>query len=489
MSLNQHGIYITESKTSMPRPTAATNGVPVVFGTAPVNMADDPEAEVNVPRLCSSYDEAVRHFGWSEDFENYTICSSIYAQFVKQGVGPVIFVNVLDPTKHVKNLEETTVTVSAKQAKIEKEGILKAGLVVKNGESTLKEDTDYTLSFNSTGYLVVNLLASGSAADAKSLTVSGKMLDPTTVDEDTIIGGYDTKTHKRSGIEVLADVYEKTGEVPSVLLAPYWSAKKNVAKILQLKCEGINDVFRATAVIDLDTDACKTYEATKEAKDAAGINDSDAIVLWPLVATKDHDGPVAFSAVYVASMQQCDIDHESVPSKVPSNLPVGYISGAVLKDGTAVSLDRAEANVVEGGGVVTLLRWAGQFRIWGDYTAAYPEETDAKDYWINVRRMFSWQANNFILLYINDVDENISYRQIQSIVDSENIRIASYVPTHLAAGHIEFRAEDNSDASLVAGIVKFKQYLSPYVPMKVIVNDLEYDISSLINAIFGTTEE
>ena len=486
---NEHGIYVTESPTSMPQATEAENGVPVIFGTAPVNMASDPAASLNVPILCSSYDEAVEHFGYSEDFKNYTLCASIYAHFVKEAVGPIVLVNVLDPSKNVKDLAEVTCTVKARQAKIEQEGILKNGLVVKNDTATMKEGTDYTVSFNADGHLVINLIAGGAGATAATVKVSGKQLDPGSVTEDALIGGYDTSTKKRSGLEVLSDVYPKTGRVPSVILAPFWSKNKNVAKILQLKAEGINDNFRATAIIDLDTTACKDYEAVKEAKDTAGINDSDAIACWPMVITKDHASPIAYSAIYEASMQACDIDHESVPSRVPSNRKVAYVSGTVLEDGTSVDLDRAEANVVEGAGVVTIFRWNGSFRTWGDYTAAYPDETDAKEYWINCRRMFNWQNNNFVLLYIDSVDENISYRLIESIVDSENQRIAAYVPTHLAAGHIEFRAQDNPDAAIVAGHIKFKQYLSPYVPAKVIANDMEYDLSSMISSLFGSEEE
>lgn len=130
---NEHGIYVTESPTSVPQSTAATNGVPVVFGLAPVNMAADPAASVNTPILATSYDEAVDKLGYSENFKAYTICASIYAHFKKQSVGPVVFVNVLDPSVHKKALAEQEYTVVAKQVKIEQEGILNdESLVVKN---------------------------------------------------------------------------------------------------------------------------------------------------------------------------------------------------------------------------------------------------------------------------------------------------------------------------------------------------------------------
>lgn len=484
-SADSHGIVVTESPTQMPQSAAATNGVPVIFGTAPVNMAANPANSLNNPILCTSYEECVEAFGYSDDFLSYTLCASIYAHFVKEAVGPVVFVNVLDPDTHTKVLAGADYTVKARQAKVEVEGVLAKELVVKDGETTLTAGTDYTVSFNTSGYLVVTLIAGTAHASAATLNISGNQLDPSLADEDTVIGGYDTQTKKRTGLEVLSDVYPKTGQVPGRILAPYWSKKKSVAKMIQLKAEGINDSFRATAIIDLDTTTCKDFESVKDAKDTMGVNDSDAIACWPMVVSKDHPGVIPYSAVFEASMQATDINHDSVPSKSPSNVPVTYVSGTVLEDGTTVEMDRAEANVVENAGVVTIYRWNGYYRTWGNYTAAYPEEKDAKDYWINVRRMFSWQSNNFVLLYFDDIDENISYRLIQSILDSENQRLSAYVPTHLAAARIEFRATDNPDADIVAGRIQFKQYLSPYVPAKIIANDLEYDVNAMIASLFG----
>ena len=452
---NEHGIKITESPTTMPMPTQAENGVVVVFGTAPVNMAADPSASVNKPILCTTYDEAVEAFGYSDDFLNYTICASIYAHFAKEGSGPVVFVNVLDPTLHVKTLAETTVAVSGRQATIEEQGVLKDGLVVKNDATTLTAGKDYTLSFNTDGTLVITLTAT-IASVATSLKVSGKQLDPSLITENTIIGGYDTDTKKRSGIEVLSDVYPMTGMVPSIILAPYWSRKANVAKILQLKAEKINGVFRAFALLDMDTSKVRSYTEVGDGKDAQGATDSDAYTVWPMVVSGDHQAPIPYSAALAAAMQSCDTDHESVPSRSPSNRVISWVTGTVLEDGTAVHLDNDEATEIEGYGVGTIYRWNGAFRIWGDYTCAYPAETDAKDYWVNARRMFSWQNNTFATLYFSQIDENISYRLIESIVDSENIRIQGYVPDHLAAGHIEFRAKDNPDDQIVKGKLKFK---------------------------------
>ena len=76
------------------------------------------------------------------------------------------------------------------------------------------------------------------------------------------------------------------------------------------------------------------------------------------------------------------------------------------------------------------------FRMWGNHTGAWPASGDAKDVWINVRRMFNWQGNTFILTYFDKVDDPMNAILIENIVDSENIRCAAYAPAHWQASSI-----------------------------------------------------
>ena len=147
----QHGIRVQEVETSMITPVEGTAGLQVVFGTAPVNLVENPP--VNEPVIAYGYEEAVAQLGYSEDFAAYTLCQSMYASFQMFGVAPVIFINVLDPAKHKKENEETTVSVSNMQATVPILGILKSAVSITANESPLTEGEDYTLSFDSEGYL------------------------------------------------------------------------------------------------------------------------------------------------------------------------------------------------------------------------------------------------------------------------------------------------------------------------------------------------
>ena len=55
----KHGVYVGEQETSLIAPVEGTAGLQVIFGTAPVNMLEDPAAAVNKPQLVYSYAEAV----------------------------------------------------------------------------------------------------------------------------------------------------------------------------------------------------------------------------------------------------------------------------------------------------------------------------------------------------------------------------------------------------------------------------------------------
>ena len=49
-----HGIRIQENPTNIPTPVKNEAGVPVIFGTAPVNLVADPEGAVNKLFLCNT---------------------------------------------------------------------------------------------------------------------------------------------------------------------------------------------------------------------------------------------------------------------------------------------------------------------------------------------------------------------------------------------------------------------------------------------------
>lgn len=479
-----HGVYVTENPTALAAPAESTSGVQVVIGTAPVNMLKNPAAAVNVPLLANSYAEAVEAVGYSDDFANYTLCDAIASSFQLIGTGPLVLINVLDPAKHSKALEETTIQVNNKTATLEKTGVLLDQLVVKKDatETTLSVDTDYTATFDSKGNVVIALIDEGAGDGATSLKVSGKQLDPSMVTAADIVGSVDPESGAETGMEVIRQVYPKLGIIPGILIAPKWSKDPTVAAGLQAKCSGINGNFRAFCVMEVDSssDGAKKYTDVKEKKEAAGMSSELGAAVWLhcKVGNVVHYG----SAVLAALMSYIDAQNSDTPNVSPSNQSVA-ISAACLEDGTEVYLDQEQANEVNGAGVVTWLNMNG-WRAWGNNTAAYPGNTDPKDRWIGVRRFMNWAANTFITSYFPSVDGILNNRLIESIVDSENMRGNSFVSRGVCARYeIQYNEADNPATELMNGHVVFRQYITPFTPAEVIEDVIEFDPAALATAL------
>ena len=485
----QHGVRVLEQATSIVAPILGTAGLQVVFGTAPINLADDPYKVTNTPLIAYSWAEAVKQLGYSADYKNYTLCEAMYASFQLIGVAPVIFINVLDPKKHKKKNEAATVPVEEMEAVVPITGILKDTVTVKmkgadeeSEDTPLGFETDYLLSFDDDGNLLVTLIAGGAGAAAKALVVESTSIDPTAVKPSDIIGA--SATGGAKGFEVLQQIYPKFGMTPGLLLAPGWSHIPDVGIVLAAKCEEINGYFTCECLIDIDStaDGCTAYSDIKVAKEAAGCVSAHAMALWPCIAVGSHW--FWYSAIMGALIAKVDAENDDVPNLSPSNKLIGA-TGTVLATGEEVLLDQVQGNAVNSFGVTTAINVNG-WRTWGNNSAVYPASTDPKDRWFCCRRFFSWWGNSFILTYFQKVDNPMNPRLIETIVDSENIRGASYVSQRKCArAEIVYNADENPVTDLLNGKITFHQYLTPYPPAEDILNILEFDPNALSDALGG----
>lgn len=474
-----HGVRVQENPTNIASPVSNDGGVPVIFGTAPINLAADPENATNKLFLCRTFAEAKAAVGYSDDYDNYTLCQAMDAFFKVYGVGPIVICNVLDPETHKATYEET-LTVTNGQAVSTTEGVLLSGLTVKADSADLTLDTDYTVEFNDGGYIVVTVIKEG----VTTVILSGNKIDPSAVTADDIIGSFDAETGEETGTELLRKVYPKFGLAPGLLLAPGWSHIPTVGLALAEKCTDISGLFKCECVVDIDCSdtGAKMFTDVESVKEENGYNGKHMIALWPMV--KNADKIMAYSAMFAAMTAYTDYQNDNVPNLSPSNKEI-KISAAVLADGTEVVLDITQANELNAIGVVTAINLNG-FKSWGNNTAAYPDVTDPKDRWICCRRFFSWWGNSFILTYLEKVDDPANYRLIESIVDSENVRGNSLVSQGKCAGiKMVYSKDDNPVEKVLEGKIVFKQYLAPYTPAEDILNVIEFDPSMLETALGG----
>ena len=165
----KHGVYNTEQATSLTVPIQGIAGLQVIFGTAPIHLAKDPAAAVNTPKLVYSYKEAVEAVGYSDDFENFTLCQSISACFQVFNVAPIILVNVLDPNKaaHVTQNQAESCDVVDGVVLYDKKYVLLNTLAVKNGSATLVAGSDYEAAHEDDGSVAITLLSTAAETEQK----------------------------------------------------------------------------------------------------------------------------------------------------------------------------------------------------------------------------------------------------------------------------------------------------------------------------------
>lgn len=477
----QHGVNINEVPTSIVSPVEVSAGLPVVFGTAPLHLAETQE-NVNKPVLVFSYQEAVKALGYSDDWDKYTLCEFMDSHFSKFNAAPVIFVNVLDPSTHKTSVVNQSVTHANKVSTINDDGVLISTLVVKlTAEGAeLAKGTDYVAAYDKSGKVVITAVANGAIGTSQgSLIVSYDKLNPGAVTGNDVIGGVDGTTGEYTGLELVNKVFPMYRLVPGQILAPGWSHDPMVAAVMKAKAKKINGVFNAIAVTDIDSseDGAVQYTEVPAWKNDNNYTDPFMAACWPKVALGDK--VYHLSTQFAGVTCQTDAANDDIPYVSPSNKSL-QANGAVTASGKEVSLGQDQAAYLNGEGIITPLNWTGGWKLWGNRTAAYPATTDVKDSFIAVRRMFNWIGNTIILTYWQHVDNPMNRRLIETVVDSINIWLNGLTARGaLLGGRIEFREDENPTTDLLNGIIRFHVYISPPVPAREISFTLEYDVSYL----------
>jgi len=476
MSYN-HGVYVSEVPTQITPPVTAEGFVPVVIGTAPVNLASDPK--VNEPVLCYSYAEAVAALGYSTDYESYTLCEQIYAQFALFGVAPVVFINVLDPATHSTSVTGESVTLVDGQVKPANKGVLIDTLVVKNsaGDTNYILGTDYTAAFNDDEELVINRIVDGSiASDTADLQLDYDRLDPSAVTSADVIGGVDANGVS-TGLELINEIFPRFRLAPTHGAAPGFSTDPAVRAVGIAKMALINNNFRGQWLSDIPTDTVTQYADVAAWKNDNNYTAAHEIVCWPKV--KLGDSQFHLSTQTLCVIGSATADNGGVLNVTPSNRSL-QADSSVLADGTEIFLQQPQANALNGQGVVTALNFIGGWKVWGNRTAIYPSNSDPKDAFIKIRGFQNWLANTLITTFWQKVDGDLSRRQLESITDSANIFLNGLTASgDLLGGRVEFLPEDNPTTSLLDGKAVFRVYQAAPVPNREIEFVVEYDADYL----------
>lgn len=485
MSKYKHGIATSRTKTQMVKPTMCTNMIQVVVGTAPVNTLADPASAVNKPILLTDGDLVADQIGTTTEMERYTIEHAVYASFEKHHVAPIVVINVLDPANanHVEAVAAKEYTISNKMVKIEDTGILRDKVVVTNDSTECKDDVDYVTSFDSNGYLVIGIIDDGALASAQKINVTYAKLKPEGVAAEDIIGGVGADG-KRTGLELLDEIYPDTGIIPKIALAPRYSAEKTVAVALKAKVEKIYGMYNAIAFVDMDSSSsgADVYTKVKKTKEDNVPVSRRIISFWPCVKAEGY--VLSFSAFAAALLQKITAENADIPSESIDNREL-LIDGICLENGSKVNMTQDEVNdYLNAYGVVGALKLP-EWKAWGNNTSAYPDSEDPIDRWIKCLTMLDYLENKFKSDYLSKISRNASYKLIESIVSEFNMSLNSLVPDYMAGGEIVFDRKLNPITNVMAGHLKFQTKYADYVPAEYVENEFSYDVDILENSLEG----
>lgn len=466
----KHGVFVLEQATSAATPATVETGVPFFIGASPIQNADSP-ATPGVPVLCTSWNEAVQKLGYSDDWATYPLCEAMYSHFKLFNVSPAIFCNMLDSSTMKSAVAAADKNVVNKKVALTAKAI-PGSVVVKNGQNTLVLGTDYDLYF-ADEVLTIEVLSGGSAYSATTLNVAFDEVTPASVTTNVVAGG----------IEAVDLCMSTIGLIPDLIVAPGYSDNTGVAAVMAAKAEAINGMFRAKALIDLSTAAtggADTYDEVIALKNSNNFTDENEIVCWPLVKLSDK---VFHLSTQLAGVIAATDAEYAAPHVSPSNKGL-QCDGLVTAAGGEVILSLEQANILNGGGVVTALNFMGGFKAWGNYTACYPTNQDVKDYFISVSRMVDFVGNTLIRTFWGKLDLPMNRRLIDTILDSCNIWLNGLTGSgYILGGRCEMIDAENPETNLMAGIIKLHVFVTPPSPMQELDFVIEYDPAYVTEAL------
>ena len=479
------GVRVHEQATSVSTPNVAKVSIPFVVGTAPVHSAAKP-AKSNTPVLATSWNEAVEKLGFSYDWKKYTLCEFMYSHFQLYGSQPAIFCNILDPSTMKETVEAKPFAVVSRQAILPVDAIadtlhVSAQVTVDGAEQEklLEQDIDYSVFYDrddtDTYVCIVELLPDGAAYDAVSLSISY-----TAVTADTV-----TVADVVDGVAQVDAAMTVVGTVPDLICVPGWSHNTVVAAVMATKASAISGLFGGKAVIDCDCgeNGVREYSELSDYKNKNSFVDVDQILCWPMVKLGDY--MFHLSTQLCGLMAKVDTENRGVPYESPSNKNL-KMDCCCLEDGTEVNLTWPQVEMVAGDwGVVTAINFMdGGWRAKGNYTACFPGNTDVKDQFIPVSRMFDYIGNTLIRTFWSKQDKPLTRTLRDSIIQTCNLWLGGLCGSgYLYGARCELLAEENPLTSLLAGHITLHVYNAPPVPAQLIEFILEYDVSYMETAL------
>lgn len=462
-----HGTYGAFDK-SIGLVPVATDTIPVYVGVAPVNLVRGYEemGNVNGPLQVKNMEGAQRLFGYSGDWESFSLCEVFAAHFQNEisNVSPIVVINVLDPATHKKTGEPTTqeLTFVNGTAVIESDTIILDTLVL----ADKVEGTDFTVDYDFTkGQAILK-----SIAEEPLTTVNATFseVDVSMVQEADVVGGV-TAEGVYTGLGSVALVYPELGLIPNLLAAPGYSEKPTVYRAMIQAAAKINGHWDAMVLADIPLESNDTIQKAVKWKKENGYTSERAKVCYPQWQTKD--GAVYHLSTWTAwLMCLVDATHQGVPMETPSNKQIPAGKQFFGKSSKHKGFDQQTANELNENGITTAVYWGGVHVLWGGHTAAYQYGlvTDARAIFDVSIRMMMHVTNDFQREHALTIDCPMTKAMADTIKNREQEKLDALVAIGALIGEpvCEFKESENSTEQLMEGDFVWSNKMTPTPPFK-----------------------
>lgn len=439
-----------------------SQGAIVYVGTAPVHNVEGGANNVNKPIVVNNIAEARKYFGYSDEWDKYTLCEAMHVHLENKGVGPLVFINVLNPATHraseagtvSKTPENGRVTIPAAQ------DIILDSVVVKSGNTAKIKGTDYAIAYNIEKKTITISELTAGALGTSALTITYNTVDATAVTTADVIGASDG-LGLNTGIFAIKNVYQLTGYIPAYLAAPGFSSITAVHAAMyqnSVKVNGHWDVYMFVDLPIMNGETPLTLDTARTYKNGNGYTKENETVFFPLA--QGTDGKIYhLSVLAAANFQELLLAQDGIPYKTASNTDCSLIENLYLgASNTGRIYDDSVINEkLNKNGIASAAYVGGRWAIWGCHSADYDQENGDQ---INVaetnRMMLYYISNDFQHRRTPDVDKPMTANDLQTIIAEEQTRVDALLNIGaLTRGVVTLNADAQARSDIMNGDYSF----------------------------------
>lgn len=228
-----------------------------------------------------------------------------------------------------------------------------------------------------------------------------------------VIGGVNAATGDYEGVQAFLGAESKLGVVPRILLAPGFTHQREggLANAVVSELVGIAERLRAVIIADGPNTTDEAAQAY-----AGDFGSPRVYVVDPWVLKLNSAGaPVEKPASPCVAGLIAKSDNDRGFWWSPSNQNINGIVGTVRPVDFTLGDANARANLLNEGGIATIIRQDG-YRLWGNRTLA----SDPKWMFLSVRRTADMINDSLLRAHLWAVDRNITKTYMQDVMEGVN---------------------------------------------------------------------